>query len=209
MLQRDDPEWHTAKLGRVGASRVSDIIAKTKSGPSASRENYAVELALERITGEYDEDHFTSTAIEWGIEKEAEARLMYEMASGNMVDECGYFTHPTIDNSGASPDGLVGSDGLLEIKSPNSKQHLSYMRLDTVPPKYRAQVQWQLAVTRRKWCDFVSYDPRFPVGLQLHIARVLPDKEYIAMLEEEVTEFLKYVSGIVDKIRGMKNGISK
>lgn len=202
-MKQGTPEWFSARLGRVTASRIADIIAKTKSGPSASRQAYAVQLALERITGQREEG-FTSAAMQRGTELEAEARAAYEAERGELVREVGFIDHPSIEMSGASPDGMVGGDGLLEIKCPDSKQHLEYLRLQTVPAKYKPQVQWQMACTARAWCDFASYDPRFPDGLQLHIVRVPRDAEYIAELETEVAAFLAEVDQIVSEIQEMR-----
>lgn len=204
-MQQQTPEWFAARLGKVTASRVADAIARTKSGYSASRENYATELALERIMG-YSQPGYTSPAMQWGIATEPEARAAYEMARGDMVAGCGLIDHPTIEMSGASPDGLIGSDGLLEIKCPESKQHLEYLRLSTAPAKYKPQIQWQLACTGRAWCDFVSYDPRFPEPLRLHIVRVDRDAEYIASVELEVVEFLNQVAAVVAEIERIGNG---
>lgn len=204
-MQQQTPEWFAARLGKVTASRIADVIARTKSGYSASRENYATELALERIMG-YSQPGYTSPAMQWGIATEPEARAAYEMARGEMVAGCGLIDHPTIEMSGASPDGLIGSDGLLEIKCPESKQHLEYLRLSTAPAKYKPQIQWQLACTGRAWCDFVSYDPRFPEPLRLHIVRVDRDAEYIASVELEVVEFLKQVAAVVAEIERIGNG---
>lgn len=203
MMEQRTDAWFDARMGRATASRIADIIAKTKSGPSASRQAYAVQLALERITGQR-EAGFTSASMQRGADLEAEARAAYETERGELVREVGFIDHPSIEMSGASPDGMVGGDGLLEIKCPDSKQHLEYLRLQTVPAKYKPQVQWQMACTARAWCDFVSYDPRFPEGLQLHIVRVPRDAEYIAELETEVKAFLLEVEQIVSEIEGMR-----
>lgn len=202
-MKQGSDDWFAARLGRVGASRVADIIAKTKSGPSASRQAYAVQLALERITGRREES-YTSAAMQRGTELEAEARATYEMRTGVLVAEVGFVPHRIVEMSGASPDGLIGSDGLLEIKCPDSKQHLEYLQLATSPAKYRPQVQWQLACTGRQWCDFVSYDPRFPERLRLHVVRVRRDDEYIAEIELEIVKFLGDVEDIVNQINDMK-----
>lgn len=203
MMEQRTEAWFAARAGKATASRIADIIAKTKSGPSASRQAYAVQLALERITGQREEG-FTSAAMQRGTELEAEARAAYETERGVLVREIGFVDHPSIAMSGASPDGMVGSDGLLEIKCPDSKQHLEYLRLQTVPARYKPQVHWQIACTGRAWCDFASYDPRFPEGLQLHIVRVPRDAEYIAELEAEVTTFLDEVAQMVSEIEGMR-----
>lgn len=201
-MKQGTDDWFAARLGKVTASRVADVIAKTKSGPSASRQAYAVQLALERITGQREEG-FKSAAMQRGTELEAEARAMYETRFGVLVAEVGFVPHRIVEMSGASPDGLIGSDGLLEIKCPDSKQHLEYLQLATAPAKYRPQVQWQMACTGRPWCDFVSYDPRFPERLRLHVVRVEREDKYIAELEAEVEGFLGEVAEIVEQIEAL------
>jgi putative phage-type endonuclease len=184
-------EWFKSRYGNASASRISDVIAKTKSGYSASRDNYLTQLVLERF-GVFDEG-FSSQAIEWGHEQEPFARMMYEAQTGNVVEEVGYILHPVIAKSGASPDGLVDNDGLLEIKCPNTKTHFEYLLAGKPPSKYIPQMAWQMACTGREWCDFVSYDPRAPEGLQYFEVRYNRDNEYIEMLEAEVTKFLNEV----------------
>lgn len=202
-MKQGDDQWFAARLGKATASRVADIIAKTKSGPSASRQAYAVQLALERITGQREEG-FKSAAMQRGTELEAEARAMYEMRTGVLVTEVGFINHPSINMSGASPDGLIDDYGLVEFKVPNSATHLEYLQLATAPAKYRPQVQWQMACTGRQWCDFASYDPRFPERLRLHVVRVPRDDAYIADLEAEVEVFLAEVAAIVKQIESMQ-----
>lgn len=202
-MQQRTEEWFAARLGKVTASRVSDVIAKTKSGPSASRENYAVELALERITGRRREG-FASAAMRRGTELEPEARERYELETGNLVVEVGLIDHPSIPMSGASPDGLIDDDGTQEIKCPEAKGHLATLRARKVPPEYVPQVQWQLACTGRQWCDFVSYDPDFPEHLQLIVIRVPRDDAYIATLEAEVTVFQEEIAQIVETIEALQ-----
>jgi putative phage-type endonuclease len=184
-------EWFRSRYGNASASRISDVIAKTKSGYSASRDNYLTQLVLERF-GVFDEG-FSSQAIEWGHEQEPLARMMYEAQTGNVVKEVGYILHPVIAKSGASPDGLVDDVGLLEIKCPNTKTHFEYLLAGKPPSKYIPQMAWQMACTGREWCDFVSYDPRAPEGLQYFEVRYNRDNEYIEMLEAEVTKFLNEV----------------
>lgn len=190
VIQRSE-EWFKQKYGNASASRISDVIAKTKSGYSASRENYMTQLVLERF-GVFEES-FTNRSIEWGIETEPLARLEYEANTGNMVTEVGYILHPTIAKSGASPDGKIGDKGLLEIKCPDTKTHFSYLLAGIVPPKYIPQMAWQMACTGAEWVDFISYDPRAPKGLDCFEIRYHRDSEYIAMLESEVKVFLDEV----------------
>ena len=202
MDQRTD-EWFKSRLGKATASRIADIIAKTKTGPSASRENYAVQLVLERITQSKGES-YSNAAMQWGTETEPLARQAYELKRGLFVDEVGFIDHPTISNSGASPDGLVGTDGLVEIKCPNSATHMETLVTRKIPQKYIPQMTWQMACTGRSWCDFVSFDPRFPEHLQIFIERIEYDPTYVRMLELEVTQFLDEVEKKVEILRKMK-----
>lgn len=202
MHQRTE-EWMRARIGKLTASRIVDVLAKTKTGYSTSRENYAVELALERITGQRTEG-FVSASMQWGIDTEPHARAAYEMQAGVLVQEVGFVDHPVIDMAGASPDGLIGPDGLIEIKCPDSKQHLSYLRGKTPPKKYQPQMLWQLACTRRKWCEFVSYDPRMPEGLRLFVVRYTPTTDELVMIEKEAETFLCEVAAIVQEIDAIK-----
>ena len=202
MDQRTD-EWFKSRLGKATASRIADIIAKTKTGPSASRENYAVQLVLERITQTKGES-YSNAAMQWGTETEPLARQAYELKRGLFVDEVGFIDHPTIANSGASPDGLVGTDGLVEIKCPNSATHMETLVTRKIPQKYIPQMTWQMACTGRNWCDFVSFDPRFPEHLQIFIERIEYDPTYVRMLELEVTQFLDEVEKKVEILRKMK-----
>ena len=202
MEQRSD-EWFAARLGKVTASRVADVIAKTKTGPSASRENYSTQLVLERLTNKQAES-YTNAAMQWGTDTEPMARQAYELKRGLFVNETGFVDHPTIEMSGASPDGLVGTDGLIEVKCPNSATHMETMLTQKVPAKYIPQMMWQMACTGRNWCDFVSYDPRFPENLQIFIERVTYDPTYVRMLELEITQFLDEVTKKVEILRKFK-----
>ena len=198
-IEQGTPEWFAARLGNVTASRVADVIAKTKSGYSASRDNYMAQLICERMTGTVAES-FTNAAMQWGTETEPLARAAYESHADVLVDEVGYISHPLIEYAGASPDGLVGLFGLLEIKCPNSATHIDTLISEQVPTKYITQMQWQMACTSRQWCDFVSFDPRLPNGLQLFVKRVEFDTEYAAMLEEEVKKFLAELDNKISKL---------
>lgn len=204
MEQRTE-EWYKARLGKVTASRVADVLAKTKTGVSASRANYLTELVVERLTGQQAE-FYTNDAMQWGTDTEPQARMAYEAHKNVLVDEEGFIDHPSISNFGCSPDGLIGDDGLIEIKCPNSKTHIDTLLSGKAPSKYIPQMQTQMAVTGRQYCDFVSFDPRLPEDLQLFVTRVERDDEYIAKLEEEVSAFLKEVDETVTKLKGVKNG---
>jgi len=202
MEQRTD-DWFAARIGKVTASRVADVVAKTKSGYSASRDNYMAQLVCERLTGKPAES-FSNAAMQWGTETEPLARAAYEAKMDVLVDEVGFIDHPSIVNSGASPDGLVGADGLIEIKCPNTATHIDTLLSQTVPKKYADQIFWQMACTNRDWCDFVSYDPRLPPDLQLFIKRIPRDDKYIQLLEAEVIEFLTETAHKVAQLLNLK-----
>lgn len=199
-LVQGSPEWRAIRLGKVTASRVADVVARTKTGWGASRANYMAQLIAERLTG-VAADSFTNAAMQWGTEQEADARTAYEFRADATVDLIGFVAHPTIDASGASPDGLVGDDGLIEIKAPNTSTHIDTLLGEEVPSKYRTQVQWQLACTGRRWCDFVSFDPRMPESMRLFIERVERDDTVIAGLETEVRAFLAELDRKVSALR--------
>ena len=200
MIEQRTDEWFAQRLGKVTASRVADVIAKTKTGPSASRDNYATQLVLERLTNAKGE-FFTNAAMQWGTDTEPMARQAYELKRNVFVDEVGFIDHPTIDMSGASPDGLVDKNGLVEIKCPESKTHMEYLLSGKPPAKYIPQMMWQMACTGREWCDFVSFDPRFPINLQIFVIKVEYDPTYVRMLELEITQFLDEVSKKVEILR--------
>ena len=187
-------EWLEARLGKVTASRVADVVAKTKSGWGASRANYMAELIAERLTGAPAE-RFTNAAMQWGTETEPEARAAYAFHVDADVEEVGFVPHPRIPMTGASPDGLVGTAGLLELKCPNTSTHLDTLLGDAIPAKYVTQMQWQMACTGRLWCDFASYDPRLPQEMRLFVRRVERDTVLIASLENDVQSFLAELDG--------------
>lgn len=198
MEQRTE-EWFSARLGKVTASRVADVLAKIKSGESASRKNYKMELVVQRLTGKPQES-FTNAAMEWGTEQEPFARMAYEAHTGTFVKEEGFVDHPTIEGFGCSPDGLVG-DGLIEIKCPNTANHIETVLENKAPSKYIPQMQCQMACTGAKWCDFVSFDPRVPEDLQLFVVRVERDQEYIDSMEVEVKQFLSEVLDLFNQLK--------
>lgn len=184
------PEWHAIRLGKVTASRVADVIAKTKTGFGASRANYMAQLIAERLTGEPAES-YTNAAMQWGVDHEADARTAYEYRADVDVALIGFVDHPSIDMSGASPDGFVDGGGLVEIKCPNTATHIDTLLGQGVPSKYVTQMQYQMACTGRQWCDFVSFDPRLPESMRLFVHRVQRDDKFIAETEASVVEFLK------------------
>jgi putative phage-type endonuclease len=197
-MEQGTPEWLAIRCGKVTASRMADLMAKTKSGPSASRANYMAELIVERLTGK-PADMYINVAMQWGTEQEPHARLAYEAKLGVLVNQVAFVPHPKIELSGCSPDGLIDDDGMVEIKCPNTATHIETCITRTVPQKYQTQMQWQMACTGRKWVDFISYDPRLPDNIQLFIKRVERDDAAIANMEKEVIDFLKELDAkIVD-----------
>ena len=192
-------EWFGARLGRVTASRVADVIAETKSGWGASRANYMAQLVAERLTGEVAET-FSNAAMKWGTEMEPDARAAYQFYRDALVVEVGFVPHPRITMSGASPDGLVGEDGLVEFKCPNTATHIETLIGQTVPSKYITQMQWQMACTGRQWCDFGSFDPRLPEDMRLFVRRVDRDDALIADLEAKVSDFLAETDAKVEAL---------
>lgn len=200
MIEQGTAEWLALRCGKVTASRVADVIAKTKTGYGASRANYMAELIAERLTGEPAEK-FTNAAMAWGTEKEPEARDLYAFMVDAEVQQVGLIEHPNINDCGASPDGLVGDDGLVEIKCPNTATHIDTLLGQTVPAKYVTQMQWQMACTGRRWCDFVSYDPRLPDSMRLFIKRVERDQAAIDDMSGEVIAFLAELNDKVAALR--------
>ncbi len=205
-MEQRTTEWIEARLGRVTASRISDVMAKIKSGHSASRANYMAELIVERLTGKAG-DSYQNAAMIWGTNTEPLARAAYEAHRGVLVEETGFVPHPSIEMSGASPDGLVEDSGLVEIKCPNTATHIDTLMSEDAPSKYFAQMQWQMACTGRTWCDFVSFDPRMPEDMQLFVMRVDRDAEWIAMAEQAVQEFLSELDEKVSKLKEKYSGV--
>lgn len=199
MEQRTD-DWFAARMGCVTASRLSDVLAKTKSGYSASRKNYMMELLCQRLTGKC-ESGFTNAAMQRGVDLEPIAREMYVLNQFDVeVSEVGFIVHPEIKWFGASPDGLVNSDGLLEIKCPNTATHIDTLRTGKPKREYLLQMHAQMMCTGRKWCDFVSYDDRLPENLAYFVTRVHLDTDLVSSIQEEVTLFLEELQTQVDKI---------
>lgn len=203
MDEQRTAEWFAARLGKVTASRVADIIAKTKAGEyTAGRDNLMAQLAIERLTGQAQES-YSNSYMQWGTDQEPFARAAYEIATGQMVDECGFVPHPMIDNAGASPDGLVGDDGLVEIKCPSTATMIETLLTQKVPSKYITQMQMQMACTGRQWCDFVSFDPRLPAKAQLWVKRVPRDPEFILKMEVEIVKFLAELDSKANKLKDL------
>lgn len=188
-LIQGSADWLAARLGKVTASRLADVIAKTKTGYGAARARYMADIIGERLTG-LAAPAFVTAAMHWGTEQEPLARAAYEFLTDATVESVGFVDHPTIPLSGASPDGLVGDDGLVEIKCPGTAAHVDTLLRHAVPADYLPQIMWQMACTGRQWCDFVSFDPRFPENLRLVVIRVARNDKQIAELEAAVRAFL-------------------
>lgn len=205
MIEQGSPEWHALRLGKVTASRVADVVARTKSGWGASRANYMAELIVERMTNVHTEG-FKSAEMLWGNQVEPDARAAYEFLTDATVELASFVDHPTIVNSGASPDGLVvGQPGLVEFKCPNTATHIETLLGRAVPARYVTQTMWQLACCKeREWCDYVSFDPRMPEHLQMFVMRIHRDDEKIAELEGYVSAFLVELDAKVDQLRSLR-----
>jgi putative phage-type endonuclease len=204
MMEQGTEEWFTIRIGKVTASRVADVIAKTKTGYSATRDNYMAQLVCERLTGQKSES-FSNAAMQHGTDTEPLARAAYEAFQDILVDEVGFVPHPSIIMAGASPDGLVSDDGLLEIKCPNTATHIETLLSQSVPGKYNTQMQFQMACTGRQWCDFVSFDNRLPNELQLFVKRVPRDNDFIKQMEDEVVKFLNELDIKIAQLMDLKN----
>lgn len=199
-------EWKRVKLGHVSGSSIADVMAKGKSGEAITRKKYRTRIVAERLSNEIMES-FSNPSMEWGVLQESFARQAYEVAQEVFVDKTGFWIHPTIKWLGVSPDGLVGDDGLVEIKCPNTTTHIDYLDAGVVPTEYYKQMQCQMWVTNREWCDFVSYDPRLPERNRLFIKRLYRSNDTIADMEVEVKQFLSEVESLIEKLGG-SNGNS-
>jgi putative phage-type endonuclease len=197
-LQRTD-EWFAARVGKVTASRVADAVARTRSGWGASRANYEAELLVERLTGQ-PAPRFSNAAMQWGTDTEPFAIAAYEFYTDLTVFPVGFVDHPRIAMSGASPDGMV-DDGLVEIKCPNTATHIQTLLGSPIDDKYIKQMHWQMACTDRNWCDFVSFDPRMPEEMRIHITRVERDQALIDSLEKDIAEFIQELAIKEGKLR--------
>lgn len=193
------PGWRLERAGKATASCFDKVMAKVKVGEATTRAKYRLQLVVERLTG-IPVEGYQNAAMQWGIQTEPEARMAYEALRGVLVEEVGFVSHPSIQGCGASPDGWVGEDGMVEIKCAESTTHLTWMEAGGVPSEHVAQIQGQMWVCGRKYVDFVSYDPRFPSNLQLFVVRVPRDDAYIADLEREIRVFLAGVNSMVERL---------
>lgn len=198
MLQRND-QWYQDRLGKVTASRIAEMVAKTKTGWGASRANYRAQLIVERLTGKPTEG-YVNGAMQHGIDTEDQARAAYEFYTDREVQQVGFIPHFAIKMAGASPDGLVGDDGLVEFKCPQTASHINTLLTGTIDDKYVKQMQFQMACTKRDWCDFVSFDPRLPAEMQMFVKRVARDADVIMHLEKETCTFLEEVDEAMAKL---------
>ena len=199
-MEQRSIEWFKARLGKVTASKVSDVLAKIKSGEAAMRRNYKMQLATERLTGQKTDSYFNQ-AMQDGIDREDTAREIYEIVRDIKVEQVGFIDHPTIKMSGCSPDGKIFDNGILEIKCPVETTHTTNLLERKLPTRYIPQVQWQMACTGAEYANFVSYNPNFEPKLQLMYVEVERDNEYIEMLEEEVSIFLLEVDEVINTLR--------
>lgn len=203
MNEQGTEAWRLERAGKIGASSIGDLMARTKSGPSASRANLIARLVCERLTGTPQES-YSNAAMNWGVEHEAEARSAYEDRCGAFVEQVGWVAHPAIDGAGCSPDGLVNDDGLVELKCPNTATHIETLLSGDIDRKYVLQMQWQMACTGRAWCDFASYDPRMPEHLRLFVKRIQRDEKVIADVAAEVLAALAEVQETVERLGALK-----
>tara|TARA_R110000824_G_scaffold16814_3_gene69193 strand:+ start:699 stop:1319 length:621 start_codon:yes stop_codon:yes gene_type:complete len=203
-MEQRSAEWFSARLGKVTASNVDNIIVKVKNGESTYKRRYRMQLVTERLTNKVV-PIFMNSAMAHGVEFEDEARVKYankmKLLIGKDVREVGFINHPTIKMAGASPDGLVGLNGLIEIKCPQPMTHTETLQTGVIAKKYIHQMQWQMSCVGKDWCDFVSYHPDFPKEYQLFIKRVERDNDLIGRCEVDVINFLKEVEDIIKSIK--------
>ena len=206
-MDQRSPEWWEARAGKVTASKIGDLMARTKTGWSTSRKHYMDAIVVERLTGRPAPQRAVAS-LERRQEMEPEARVAYEFYSDNLVEEVGFIEHPTIPNAGASPDGLVGADGGLEIKCPDGAQHVEMVTTGVIDKGYIYQMQFGMACTEREWWDFVSYDPTMPEEMKVYVQRVRRDDAQIAEIEKAVIEFLSEAEKRVEHIKAVTSGRS-
>jgi hypothetical protein len=189
-----------ARLGKLTASRMADAIATTKSGFAASRDNLMTEYLLERLTG-VPTENFTNAYMQWGIEREPEAREAYALSTFATIEQVGFVDHPTIGNFGCSPDGLVEDEGMIQIKCPSTKVHVSTLLGSPISSNYLTQIQVEMACTGRKWSDYVSYDPRVPEPMRLFVKRIHRDDILITKLEKQAIVFLQELDEMLEALK--------
>ena len=203
-INQGDESWHSLRLGKVTASKIADIMSKGKGGAeTAGLRNYRAAILCERLTG-IREETYANGAMARGTELEPMARECYEFLTGTTVEQVAFIDHPTIPMAGMSPDGLCGTDGLVEIKCPNTSNHIDYLLSGKPPAQYIPQMMFQMACSGRSWCDFVSYDPRLSEDLQLFVVRLKRDDAYIATMEANVIEFNNSVDAMLSELKRIR-----
>jgi len=208
LIQGSD-EWFSARLGKITASRLGDLMKVTKYGESTYKTRLRMELAIERITGKPASNVVMNKAMYDGVEREPDARTLFEAVTGKEVALCGSFDHPTVVNTAASPDGLLrGENAILEIKCPTHVTHAKNLMAETMPSNYVYQVQWQIACTESTHGYFASYHPDFPKELRLKWVKVERDDEVISKITEAVKQFDIEIESLINDIKkgGNKNG---
>lgn len=210
-IEQGSGAWFAARAGKVTASCVADAVSflKRGDGETAARAAYKAQIVAEILRGEPIMDGYLSPYMQHGTEQEPYARAAYESRFDVLVDTVGFVVHPTIERAGASPDGLVGDDGGLEIKCPKTETHIRYMRANRLPPEYEPQVMWNLACTGRTWWDFVSFDPFLPPRHQIFRIRVERNAGRIAELEQGVKQFLSEVDAMIAELNEINPEIER
>lgn len=204
-MQQQTAEWFQSRAGCCTGSHAADIMAFLKSGKGEikARADYRGKIIAERLTGMPDMEGFNSAYMQWGTEQEPFARAAYEREEGVMVEECGFILHPSIPRCGGSCDGFIGDDGIMEIKAPATSTHLRWILDGVVPAEHEPQMSFYLAVTGRKWADFITYDPRLPKQLRMMVIRLQRNEARIAEIEEAVRVFNAEVDAVIDRLRGI------
>ena len=207
-VEQGTERWAQERCGRITASRCGEVIATTKKGEAAARRDYRTELIIERLTG-VPVAQYVSREMQWGLFQEPFARAMYEITRGIEVDQAGFVVHPHIPYFGCSPDGLVGDDGMIQIKCPNTTTHLAWWMAGAIPLEHIPQMLAELAVTGRRWVDFVSFDPRLPERLQLFVRRYTRDEKHVASMETEVVHFNGELEGAIKALPAGPQPVAK
>lgn len=199
-MEQRSSDWFQDRCGFITGSRLNDVMAKIKTGEAASRRNYKLQLAVERLTNKPSESIYINEAMQRGIDFEDTAVMCFEAKTGIFTEKCGFIKSADIPWLGASPDRLIGTDAILECKVPNTLTHMDYVLDGVLPSKYKAQTQSQMLVTNRDRGYFISWDDRFVEGLELFVVEIKQDNEYIDNLIKEVTQFSKEVDDLANQL---------
>lgn len=210
LVVQGSDEWAELRCGRITASRCKDAFEILKSGKAytAERAKYRTELLVERLTG-VPYPHYVTQEMQWGLEQEPFARAAYEIQENVLVEPCGFVLHPELEFFGCSPDGLVGDDGMIQIKCPTTLTHMNWYLAGVIPLEHTFQMTAELAVTGREWCDFVSFDPRLPEPLQLFVRRFDRHEASIRALEEEVVRFHEEIESLRKALPAAPQAVAK